>query len=103
MVADKEAHHRSIIKALSWRVFATLATILIVFAFTRRMVLSLGVGAVEVIVKLVLYYLHERIWTIIPVGKKKHPLTSLSIKGDLKEEDIRLIKNKLKELGYIEE
>ncbi len=66
----KEARYRSIIKALSWRVFATLATILIVFAFTRKPILSLGIGLVEVILKLILYYFHERVWLRIPLGKK---------------------------------
>ncbi len=71
METYKDARYRSIIKALSWRVFATLATILIVFAFTRRLVLSLGIGGVEVVVKLLLYYLHERLWLRIPLGKKR--------------------------------
>lgn len=67
----KDTHLRSIIKALSWRIFATITTILIVFAFTRKIVLSLGIGAVEVVVKLILYYFHERVWTAIPLEKKK--------------------------------
>jgi len=71
METYKDARYRSIIKALSWRVFATVATILIVFAFTRRLVLSLGIGGVEVVVKLLLYYLHERLWLRIPLGKKR--------------------------------
>ena len=103
MDAYKDARFRSIIKALSWRVFATVATILIVFAFTRRAALSLGVGAVEVVVKLILYYFHERIWAIIPFGKKKHPLSSLPIDSSIKGKDVEIIKAKLKELGYIDE
>ena len=71
METYKDARRRSIIKALSWRVFATVATILIVFAFTRKPVLSLGIGGVEVLIKLLLYYLHERFWLRIPFGKKK--------------------------------
>ena len=67
----KEAHWRSVVKALSWRVIATLATILIVFAFTRKLILSLGVGAVEIAVKLILYYFHERIWVSISFGRRK--------------------------------
>ncbi len=101
MSAYKETHYRSIIKALSWRIFATVATILIVFAFTHKLILSLGVGAVEMIVKLILYYFHERIWSLIPLGKKKHPLSSLPIDRKLKEEDLELVRQKLKELGYI--
>jgi adenylylsulfate kinase len=70
MSDHKETHYRSVIKAISWRVFATLATILIVFAFTHKIALSLGIGVVEMTVKLILYYFHERIWSLIPLGKK---------------------------------
>lgn len=103
MDAYKDTHFRSIIKALSWRIFATITTILIVFAFTRKLILSLGIGAVEVVVKLLLYYFHERIWSVIPFGKRKHPLSHLPINGSIKEEDMKLIKSKLKALGYIGE
>jgi len=58
----KDTHTQSVLKAISWRILATTATISIVFAFTGKLVLSAGVGAVEIIVKLVLYYLHERVW-----------------------------------------
>jgi adenylylsulfate kinase len=81
----KDTHFRSVIKALSWRIFATLTTVLIVFAFTRKLILSLEVGAVEVVVKLILYYFHERLWVFIPFGKKKYPLSSLPIKGSIKK------------------
>ncbi|RKY40455.1 MAG: hypothetical protein DRP76_01890 [Candidatus Omnitrophota bacterium] len=101
MMGEKDSHYRSIIKALSWRVFATVATILIVFFFTRKIILSLGVGAVEIVVKLILYYFHERIWAVIPFGKNKHPLSSLPVRKRLREEDFNTIKEKLKELGYI--
>ena len=69
-----DARSRSIIKALSWRIFATVATVLIIYALTRRVVLSLGVGVIEIVVKLLLYYFHERIWATIPLGQKKNPL-----------------------------
>lgn len=97
----KETHYRSIIKAISWRIFSTFVTILIVFAFTKKMVLSLGVGGAELIVKLILYYLHERIWNFFSFGKERHPLSDLPISSSLKKEDVEIIKNKLKELGYI--
>ena len=58
----RESHYRSALKAMSWRIVATTATILIVLAFTGRLVLSAGVGGVEVVVKIILYYLHERLW-----------------------------------------
>jgi len=103
MVACKDAHYRSIIKAISWRTFATITTILIVFAFTRKLVLSLEIGTIEVMVKLIIYYFHERLWTLTSFGKRKHPLIELPIKGHIKKEDMELIKNQLTKLGYIDE
>lgn len=97
----KDAHLRSLVKALSWRVLATLSTILIVYSFTHKFALSLGVGAVEVVIKLILYYGHERLWLKIPLGSRLHPLSSLPIKRGLEQEDMEKIKIKLKELGYL--
>ena len=61
-------------KTITFRVCATIGTVLIVFAFTGRLLLSLGVGAVETVVKLILYYVHERVWDKIRWGKPRHPL-----------------------------
>ena len=55
----RETHARSVLKALSWRVVATLATIVLVFAFTGQIALSLWVGGLEFVGKLVLYWMHE--------------------------------------------
>ena len=103
MKTYKDAHHRSILKALSWRVFATTSTMLIVFAFTGKIALSVGVGVVEVVVKLILYYVHERMWGASGLGRKEHPLSSLPVNQALNEEDMRAVKDKLKDLGYIDE
>ncbi|NIM58970.1 MAG: DUF2061 domain-containing protein [Candidatus Aminicenantes bacterium] len=97
-----EAHSRTIAKAISWRAIATLTTMIIVFLFTRRIILTLGVGLAEVIAKITFYYLHERIWEKISWGKDKHPLSKLAVKRELEPEDMEIIKDKLKELGYID-
>ena len=101
METSKEAHYRSILKALSWRVFGTASTILIVFAFTGRLALSFGVGVVEVVTKLLLYYFHERVWGLMGIGRKEHPLSSLPVEKPLEEQDMQEVKKKLEELGYI--
>ena len=103
MSTYKDAHHRSVLKALSWRVVATITTMLIVFAFTRKPALSAGIGVVEVTVKLMLYYFHERIWGSLGIGRKEHPLSTLRVEKPLTEDDMEDVKNKLKDLGYIEE
>ncbi len=100
--SDGDSHTRTIVKAVSWRVIATLSTMTIVFLFTRKIFLSLGVGLVEVIAKITFYYLHERTWNKISWGKNKHPLSGLPVKRELEPKDMAIVKNKLKELGYID-
>ena len=103
MNVEKEAHLRSILKAVSYRLLAAIATATIVFVFTRRIVLSIGVGLVESVAKIICYYLHERIWSHIGFGQKRHPLSSLPVNKPLTEDDMEIIRGKLKDLGYIDE
>ncbi len=65
----EESRYRSVLKTLSWRMVATTTTFLLVFIFTGKLALSAGVGAAEIIIKLIFYYLHERLWLLIPLGK----------------------------------
>jgi len=58
-------------KAISWRIIATLTTVLLVFVFTRNFVISFGVGFLEFFSKILVYYLHERVWNLIQYGRKK--------------------------------
>jgi adenylylsulfate kinase len=67
----RETHARSVAKALSWRVFGTIATSALVFVFTRRLVLSLEVGALEFVAKIGLYWAHERVWHKLRFGKQE--------------------------------
>ncbi len=97
-----ETHTRTIAKAISWRALATLTTMTIVFLFTRRIMLSLGVGLAEILAKITFYYVHERVWDKVSWGKSKHPLARLAVKRELEPEDMEIIKNKLKELGYMD-
>ena len=46
---NKEAHLRSILKAVTYRLIAAIATGTIVYVFTRRLDISLGIASVEVI------------------------------------------------------
>jgi len=64
-----ETHVRSIAKAVSWRIFATLTTMLLVFVFTGNLVVSGGVGLTELLSKTVIYYLHERAWNATDFGR----------------------------------
>ena len=48
---------------------ATLVTILLVYLATGELAISLGIGAVDVVVKIAMYYGHERVWARIGWGK----------------------------------
>ena len=67
----KETRARSIIKSVTWRVTATIATIIIVYLFTGHLTIALSVGIIEVITKLLIYYFHERAWATIKWGITK--------------------------------
>lgn len=67
----RETHSRSVAKAISWRILGTVATSLLVFAFTRKLTLSLAVGGLEFISKIGLFWLHERAWDRSRFGKQE--------------------------------
>lgn len=53
---------RSIAKALSYRLLGTVGTIAVAWAASRELTLAMQIGGIDVIVKVVLYYVHERMW-----------------------------------------
>lgn len=65
----RESNARAILKAFSWRFLATVATICLVYLFTGELALAAAVGGIEVFLKLALYFLHERMWNVIPFGR----------------------------------
>jgi uncharacterized membrane protein len=98
----REAHSRTVAKAISWRIIATLTTMTAVYIFTGEWLITIGVGIVEVVAKITFYYLHERIWNKIHWGKERHPLSTIPIKGEIKPEDMDKIKAQLRDLGYLD-
>ncbi len=67
----KETNLRSIAKGVSWRVVATTTTIIIVYVFFGRLDLAIAAGVIETILKVALYWLHEKVWQRIHWGKEK--------------------------------
>ena len=63
-----ETPKRSIAKSLTWRVLATLTTIIIVYILTGDLAIAGAVGAIEVLAKIIIYYLHDRAWNSIAWG-----------------------------------
>ena len=65
-----EKRHRSIAKAVSWRIVGTTTTVLLVFIITGELTLSLSIGFFELVAKSAIYYVHERAWNRIHWGKE---------------------------------
>ena len=66
-----ESHRRSIAKAISWRLIATTITAWIAFMIWGSASGAMKIGAADLVLKLLTYYLHERIWLLIPFGMPK--------------------------------
>ena len=66
MVATKK---RSLAKTISWRIIATTDTFILAWIFTSDEVIAASIAGLEVVTKLVLYYLHERGWSSLEWGQ----------------------------------
>jgi len=53
---------RHIAKTMSWRVVATLSTFVVTLGITGKVEYGLTIGGIDAIIKLFLYYVHERTW-----------------------------------------
>ena len=96
-----ETKRRSILKAISWRTWATITTAVLVFIFTGKFALAITIGLLEVFAKMALYFVHERFWQKIRYGKKEVPafvlwFTGLPASG--KKELANRVYNQLKDL-----
>ena len=67
----RETNQRSIVKGISWRIVATATTIIIIYFFFGRLDLAIAAGLIESVLKVGLYWAHERAWFKVHWGKKK--------------------------------
>jgi len=64
----RELHLRSLLKAFSWRIVATLTTGIIAYLITGQIEAAVMIGSIEFIAKFFIYYGHERLWQLAPRG-----------------------------------
>jgi len=65
-----EKSYRSILKAISWRITGSIDTTVISYIITGNLKIAASIGFIEVFTKMVLYYLHERAWNKINIGRE---------------------------------
>lgn len=58
----------SLTKAVTWRIIGTFDTMILGWFYSGNPLTGLKIGFTEVVTKIILYYLHERLWHRIPIG-----------------------------------
>jgi len=71
---------RHIAKTFTWRFIGTLDTFILSWVITGNPFTGLKIGFSELATKMILYYLHERIWfkIIIRESRKRHVLKTIT-------------------------
>jgi uncharacterized membrane protein len=65
-----ESNLRSIVKALTYRLWQSLNTFLISLIVTGKIEMAAAIVSIEVLIKIVVYFWHERIWSKIRWERK---------------------------------
>ena len=99
----KETSSRSVAKAISYRITGSLTTVLIAYFLTGRVSVALTIAGLDVVVKIGVYFLHERLWDKIHFGKKEIKpfvvwITGLAASG--KTSIAKLVTERLKTMNY---
>ena len=63
-----EQFRRTLVKGISWRILGTISTVSLLIIMTGEITLAFQLGAVDVIIKFLLYMAHERLWGRVKWG-----------------------------------
>ena len=89
-----ESKKRSMVKSIVWRIIGIILLGGITWVFTRDIETTTIITVLFHSIRLVLYYVHERIWDRIEWGYNKA--------DELPPEESDRIRERLRRLGYIE-
>ena len=62
---------RSLAKTISWRTLASIDTFILCWIVTGNVTFAGSIASLEVLTKLILYYVHERAWARVVWGVKQ--------------------------------
>lgn len=62
---------RSLAKTITWRITTSIDTFIIAWVITGSWQLGGSIAIIEVLTKIIFYYVHERVWNKINWGKRK--------------------------------
>jgi uncharacterized membrane protein len=98
---SRERKSRSFAKAISWRIVAFIVLGTISFLFTGSWEETAAITIVYTILQIFVYFLHERLWDRIQWGSRS-PMEQLPHSQELSPEEVAIVTDRLRELGYIE-
>jgi len=62
---------RSFIKGMCWEIISFFLTLLVIFILYRNIFISLKITIILTVIKMPIYFIHERIWKRFKWGKLK--------------------------------
>ncbi len=70
------SYKRHLAKTVTWRIVGTIDTVLLSWLISGNPVTGLKIGLAEMLTKMILYYVHERIWFRVNLSKDGKTLES---------------------------
>ena len=68
-----ETRRRSLAKSISWRILAAFITAGVALAMTHQLDFAAKIGLIDTSVKLLIYFVHERLWNKVKFGRVPAP------------------------------
>ena len=93
---------RSWVKSITWRILGIILLGGISYLITKDWKEMAIITAIFHGIRVILYYLHERMWEHIAWGRPRHPLAALAVDRELTPEDLERVREKLRSLGYLD-
>ena len=81
---------RSIIKALSWRLTGTIDTFIVSFFVTGELLIAGSIASIEILTKIILFWMHERAWNNVKWGRFTKP-TAYPVRFDWRKETVQML------------
>ena len=72
-----ETRSRALVKAISYRLVSSLLTGTLFFGATQRARLAVTLMLLDSVVKIMLFYFHERAWTKISERRRRVPVVTM--------------------------
>ena len=72
--AVRDSRKRHLLTTVSWRMVGTMDTMLLAWLISGTPFIGVKIGLAEVLTKMILYYLHERVWYLSDFGLPERSL-----------------------------